>query len=70
MAPVFHDSPLALSNRDASRSSNTAGRYFVVGPLDPTSFKGQTIEIAFHVTSNRTRPTVFRIDDVSLRDAP
>jgi hypothetical protein len=61
---------LVLSNRDATSSSNTRGNYFEPAAIDLSSFAGQSVTLAFHVTTNGARPTVFRIDDVVLKTVP
>jgi hypothetical protein len=59
-----------FSNRDASRSSNKNGQYFAVDPIDLSQFKGQSVVIVFHATTNASRPTTFRIDDVTIASGP
>ncbi|MGZ4778471.1 MAG: BACON domain-containing protein [Thermoanaerobaculia bacterium] len=56
-----------FTNVDATRSGNTAGRYFKVGPIDVTASKGSSLDLFFQVFSDVTLTTTFRIDDVSLQ---
>ncbi|HXA19833.1 MAG TPA: Ig-like domain-containing protein [Thermoanaerobaculia bacterium] len=58
--------PLTLDNNSSSLSNNTAGTYFQPAAVDLTSYKGQTIQLVFHATTDFTLPTTFRIDDVSV----
>ena len=60
------DVPCSLSNRDAAKSGNRPGKYFTPSPLDISAFAGQSVKLVFHVTTDRTRPTVFRVDDVTM----
>jgi uncharacterized membrane protein len=58
--------PLTLDNNSSSLSSNTAGTYFKPAAVDLTSYKGQSIQLVFHVTTDSSLATTFRIDDVSV----
>ena len=58
--------PLTLDNNSSSLSNNTAGTYFKPAAVDLTAYKGQTIQLVFHVTTDSSLPTTFRIDDVSV----
>ncbi len=58
--------PLTLSNLDSASSNNTNGVYFQPASVDLSAYKGQTIKIVFHGTTDVSLPTTFRIDDVSL----
>ena len=58
--------PLTLNNTNSSSSNNTNGTYFKPAAVDLTSYKGQTIQLVFHVTTDSTLPTTFRVDDVSV----
>ena len=58
--------PLTLDNNSSASSSNTAGTYFKPAAVDLSAYKGQTIQLVFHVTTDSSLPTTFRIDDVSI----
>jgi hypothetical protein len=58
--------PLTLNNNSSSLSNNTAGTYFKPAAVDLIAYKGQTIQLVFHATTDSTLPTTFRIDDVSV----
>ncbi|HEX9458570.1 MAG TPA: Ig-like domain-containing protein [Thermoanaerobaculia bacterium] len=58
--------PLTLDNNSSSLSNNTAGTYFKPAAVDLTSYKGQTIQLVFHVTTDSSLATTFRLDDVSV----
>ena len=58
--------PLTLNNNSSASSNNTAGTYFKPAAIDLSSYKGQTIQLVFHATTDSTLPTTFRIDDVSI----
>ena len=58
--------PLTLDNNSSSLSNNTAGTYFKPAAVDLTAYKGQTIQLVFHATTDSSLPTTFRIDDVSV----
>ena len=64
--------PLTLSNLNSTSSSNTNGVYFQPSAISLEQYAGQTIELIFHATTNATKPTTFRVDDVrcwqSFRD--
>jgi hypothetical protein len=61
---------LRLSNRDATRSSNSPGHYFQPSPIQLKRFSGQTVTVVFHAITNGSRSTTFRIDDVTLTASP
>jgi uncharacterized membrane protein len=58
--------PLILSNLDSKSSGNTNGVYFQPSAVNLAAYKGQTIRLVFHVKTDQTLPTTFRIDDISL----
>jgi hypothetical protein len=58
--------PLTLNNNSSSLSNNTAGTYFKPAAIDLSTYKGQTIQLVFHVTTDSSLATTFRIDDVSV----
>jgi len=58
--------PLTLDNNSSALSNNTDGIYFQPSAVDLFAYRGQTIQIVLHATTDYTRPTTFRIDDVSL----
>jgi uncharacterized membrane protein len=58
---------LTLSNLDNTSSSNTNGTYFKPAAIDLLSYKGQSIQVQFRVTTDSSLPTTFRVDDVSLQ---
>jgi hypothetical protein len=55
-----------VTNEDASRSNNTSGTYFKVGPIDLSAYKGSSLFIMLYAVNDVTLPTTFLIDDVSL----
>lgn len=55
-----------LSNVSASQSNNTNGTYFQTPQIDLSAYKGQTVQIVFHTTTDASLLTVFRVDDVAL----
>lgn len=58
--------PLTLDNNSSSSSGNSNGTYFQPAAVDLSAYKGQTIQLVFHVTTDSSLPTTFRIDDVSV----
>jgi hypothetical protein len=58
--------PLTLSNLNNKSSNNTNGVYFQPAAISLTSYKGQTIELVFHATTDYEKTTTFNIDDVSV----
>ena len=58
--------PLTLSNLDNKSSDNTNGHYFQPAAVDLTAYKGKTIAVVFHATTDYEKATTFRIDDVAL----
>ena len=58
--------PLTLSNLDNKSSNNTNGVYFQPAAVSLASYKGQTIELVFHATTDYEKTTTFNIDDVSV----
>jgi len=58
--------PLTLSNLDNKSSNNKNGTYFQPPAVDLTAYKGKTVEVVFHATTDYEKTTTFRIDDVSL----
>src|ERR1700691_1955738 len=58
--------PLTLSNLDNKSSNNTNGVYFQPAAISLTAYKGETIEIVFHATTDYEKTTTFNIDDVSV----
>jgi len=55
-----------VTNEDASKSNNTYGNYFKVGPIDLSAYKGTSIFVMFWVSNDAILPTTFLLDDVSL----
>ncbi|HKQ72363.1 MAG TPA: S8 family serine peptidase [Blastocatellia bacterium] len=53
-----------FSNLDKAPQTNA---YTLYGPYDLSSFAGQTVRIQFYATNDQSLPTVFRVDDVSVR---
>ena len=51
----------------SNQNKGTAGVYVQRGPYNLSSFAGQTVRIQFRATNDITLPTVFRVDDVSVR---
>ncbi|HEX8152616.1 MAG TPA: S8 family serine peptidase, partial [Thermoanaerobaculia bacterium] len=56
----------AFSNEDATRSSNTNGVYFKVGPVDVSAQRGSTLQLVFDVSTDGSLPTTVRVDDIAL----
>ncbi len=48
-------------------NKGTAGVYVLRGPFSVSAFAGQTIRVQFRATEDRSLPTSFRVDDVSVR---
>jgi len=57
---------LTLSNLDNKSSNNTSGVYFQPAAVDLSAYKGETIQLVFHATTDSEYTTTFLIDDVSL----
>jgi Zn-dependent metalloprotease len=51
----------------SNQNKGTAGVYVQRGPFNLSAFAGQTVRIQFRATNDITLPTVFRVDDVSVR---
>lgn len=51
----------------SNQNSGTAGVYVLRGPLNLSSFAGQTVRIQFRATEDVSLPTSFRVDDVSVK---
>jgi Rv2525c-like, glycoside hydrolase-like domain/Immune inhibitor A-like, MAM domain len=62
--------PMTLSDLNSTSSNNTNGVYFQPPAINLAAFKGQTIQIVFHSTTDGSKVTTFRIDDVSLVKSP
>jgi hypothetical protein len=58
--------PLTLSNLNSTSDGNSLGTYFQPTKVDLSAYAGQTIELVFHVTNDRSEPTYFLIDDISV----
>jgi hypothetical protein len=48
-------------------NKGTAGVYLPRGPFSVSAFAGQTIRVQFRATEDRSLPTSFRVDDVSVQ---
>jgi hypothetical protein len=51
----------------SNQNEGTAGAYVQRGPYSLASFAGQTVRIQFRSTNDITLPSIFRIDDVSVK---
>ncbi len=49
------------------RSNLDATASYALRSFDLTAFRGETVRLSFSAATNGTKPTTFRIDDVSLR---
>ncbi len=73
MAVEIHNSsgtllgtPLTLSNVNYTSDNNTNGTYFQPAAVSLLSYAGQTVQLVFHVKTDTSLPTTFRVDDIIL----
>jgi len=57
---------LAVLDTFSNLNRSTPRAYVPMGPYSLRRFRGQTIRIVFESAQNRTRETVFNVDEVGL----
>jgi hypothetical protein len=54
------------SNLSSTNDGNANGVYFQPPPVSMLQFAGKQVKLVFHATTDVSKTTTFRVDDVSL----